>query len=249
MAFQDHFSGHAAAYQAARPTYPEALFDWLAAIVPQRQLAWDVACGNGQASLALASRFERVFASDPSVEQVAAAPTRPNIDYHVEPAEDCSLPDAGADLATVAQALHWFDHARFYAEARRVLRPGGVLAAWGYSDCRIEPAIDAIKDHLYLDLTGPYWPPERALLDAGYRTLAFPFEPIAAPQFDMMVSWNLGQFLGYLRSWSATERYRKATGVDPVALVEADLRGAWGDAAVERAVHWDFHLRVGRRER
>ena len=138
MTFKDHFSGHAAAYHAARPCYPDALFDWLADAAPARGLAWDAGCGNGQASVALAARFARVHASDPSAAQIANAEARPDIAYRIEPAEHCSLPHAGADLVTVAQALHWFDPARFYAEVRRVLKPRGVFAAWCYADCRVE---------------------------------------------------------------------------------------------------------------
>ncbi|MFI4970000.1 MAG: class I SAM-dependent methyltransferase, partial [Lysobacterales bacterium] len=198
MTFKDHFSGHAGIYHAARPTYPAALFDWLAARAPAQSLAWDAGCGNGQASVALAAHFTCVFASDPSAAQIASAEPGPNIDYRVEPAEQCSLGRASADLVTVAQALHWFDHARFYAEVRRVLRPGGVFAAWAYADCRVDAAVDAAKDRLYVDLTGPYWPPERMHVDAGYRTLPFPFDEIAAPAFGMHASWTLPQFVAYL---------------------------------------------------
>jgi len=252
MAFQDHFSGHAATYREARPHYPDALFDWLATQTPKRDLVWDAGCGNGQASVALASRFARVFATDPSATQIENAEKRPNIDYRVEPSEQCSLPSRSADLVTVAQALHWFDFARFFAEAERVLESGGVLAAWAYSDCRVTPDVDVQKDRVYNELTGMYWPPERGLVDAGYHTIPLPFgddkpfAEIAAPPFVMSVSWNAAQFLAYLRSWSATQRYIKANGVDPVALVESDLRAAWGDPALRREVRWDFHLRCGR---
>jgi len=252
MSFKDHFSGHASTYREARPLYPPALFDWLATQTPARQLVWDAGCGNGQASVALAERFAHVFATDPSANQIASAEARPNLDYRVEPGEQCSLPSQNADLVTVAQALHWFDFARFFPEAQRVLKPGGVLAAWAYSDCRVTPAVDVQKNRVYVDFTGTYWPPERDYVDAGYRTIpmpfgdAAPFEEISAPAFVMSVSWDAAQFLAYLRSWSATQRYIKANGVDPVALVEADLRDAWGDPAQKRDVHWDFHLRCGR---
>jgi len=246
MSFKDHFSGHADRYRESRPTYPAALFDWLAAEAPARALAWDTGCGNGQASVALAQRFERVHASDPSANQIANAEARPNIDYRVEPAEQCSLGDASVDLVTVAQALHWFDHARFNAEVRRVLKPGGLFAAWSYADCRVDAAVDAVKDRLYVDLTGPYWTPERRHVEEGYRRLPLPFADIAAPAFEMRVDWDLAQYLGYLRSWSATQRYLKDRGEDPVALVEAAMRDAWGDPVALRAVRWDFHLRCGR---
>jgi SAM-dependent methyltransferase len=253
MPFKDHFSRHASVYRDARPLYPDALFDWLAREAPSRDLVWDAGCGNGQASVALAARFARVLATDPSAQQIANAEGKPNIDYRVEPGEQCSLDDASADLATVAQALHWFDFARYFAEAARVLEPGGLLATWAYSDCRIEPAIDALKDRVFVDLTGPYWPPERAYVDAGYRTIPFPFGPgdpfeeVAAPSFEMRVDWNAHQFLAYLRSWSATQRYIGANGSDPVATIEDAMLSAWGDPDASRAVRWDFHIRCGRR--
>src|SRR5262249_2399648 len=134
----------------------------------------------------------------------------------------------------------------FYAQVRRVLKPHGVFAAWSYADCRVDAAIDRIKDRLYVALTGPYWPAERAYVDAGYRTLPFPFVGIAAPAFPMVAQWNIEHFLAYLRSWSASQRYIKAKGHDPVALVEDDLRAAWGAPTGARAVEWQFHLRVGR---
>lgn len=246
MTFKDLFSGHADIYHAARPTYPDELFDWLAARAPARELVWDVGCGNGQASVALAARFVRVHASDPSAQQIGNAQARPNIDYRVEPAERCGLADASADLVTVAQALHWFDLSRFHAEVRRVLKPRGVFAAWAYASCRVDAAVDLVVRRLYVDLTGPYWQPERALVESGYRDLSFPFEPIAAPAIEMVARWNAAQFLAYLRSWSGTQGYLKARGIDPVALVEPDLIAAWGDASRMREVRWDFHLRVGR---
>src|SRR5690606_3577969 len=181
--FKDHFSTHAAIYREARPEYPPALFDFLRAQAPGAELAWDAGCGNGQASVALADHFAQVVATDPSAEQLAHAQPRPNIDYRVEPAERSSLAAASTDLVCVAQALHWFDLERFHAEVRRVSKPGGIVAFWTYADCRVSPAVDACKDRLYLDLTAPYWPAERALVENGYADLAFPFEPIATPDF------------------------------------------------------------------
>lgn len=252
MAFKDHFSGHATAYHEARPRYPDALFDWLAEIARARELAWDAGCGNGQASCALADRFARVFASDPSASQIANAEARANIDYRVETGEQCTLPTGSADLVTVAQALHWFDFEPFFAEVRRVLKPGGVFAAWAYADCSVTPAVDRQKDRLYHHLTGPYWPAERDFVETGYRTIPLPFgegepfEAIAAPRFVMCAEWNLAQFLSYLRSWSATQRYVKTEGHDPVALVERELRDAWEGPDAIREVRWSFHVHCGR---
>jgi SAM-dependent methyltransferase len=245
--FKDHFSGHAAIYREARPTYPPALFAWLAREAPDRELAWDCGCGNGQATVALAEHYARVIGTDPSANQIAGAQAAANVEYRVEPAEQCTLADASASLVTVAQALHWFDFERFYPQVRRVLKPGGLFAAWTYADCRTgDAAIDAIKDHLYVDVTGPYWPPERVLVDAGYRTLPFPFVEIVAPPFPMIAQWDVEHFLAYLRTWSATQRYLKAKGEDPVALIEAEMRAAWGDPSHVREVRWEFNVRCGR---
>jgi SAM-dependent methyltransferase len=245
--FKDHFSGHANIYREARPTYPPALFGWLAQQAPDYALAWDAGCGNGQATVALAEHFARVIATDPSANQIAEAEPCANIEYRIEPAEQSTLADRSASLVTVAQALHWLDHARFYAEVKRALKPGGVLAVWAYSDCGTgDAALDRVKDRLYVDLTGPYWPTERSLVETGYRTLPFPFVEIAAPPFPMVATWTVDHLLAYFRSWSATQRYLKIRGEDPVALIEPDLRAAWGDPARVREVRWQFHLRAGR---
>ncbi len=244
--FKDHFSGHAAIYREARPTYPPELFAWLAQQAPDTTLAWDCGCGNGQATVALAEHFTRVVGTDPSANQIAGAEPAVNVEYRVEPAEHSSLPDGSTSLVTVAQALHWFDFERFYGEVKRVLKRGGIFAAWTYSDCSVDAAIDKIKDRLYIDLTGPYWPPERVHVDAGYKTLPFPFVEQATPEFRMTAQWDMEHFLAYLRSWSATQRYLKARGEDPVTLIEPELRAAWGDSTHMREVRWNFHLRCGR---
>jgi SAM-dependent methyltransferase len=246
-AFKDHFSGHANIYREARPTYPPALYEWLAQQAPDRQLAWDAGCGNGQATVALAGHFHRVIGTDPSANQIAEAEPRPNIEYRIEPAEQPTLAGGSASLVTVAQALHWLDHARFNEQVRRILKPGGIIAAWSYAHCDVDDAaIDRAVTRLYEDLTGPYWPTERSLVETGYRTIPFPFVEIAAPSFPMIAPWTVDQLLAYLRSWSATQRYIKARGEDPVALIEPDLRSAWGDPGKVRDVRWQFHLRAGR---
>lgn len=247
MSFKDHFSGHAAQYAAARPTYPAALFDWLAAQCPGRALAWDAGCGNGQASLALAERFERVFASDPSAEQIANALLHPRVRYAVEPAEACSLPAASADLIGVAQAYHWFDPARFAAEVRRVLRSGGLLAVFNYGLSRAGDEVDAVVRHLHDAVLGADWPPERRYAVEDFGLLPFPFPELTdVPPLVLHCDWTLAQYLAYLRSWSASRRYLRRTGADAVAETEPALAAAWGDPDLRRPVTWPLRLRAGR---
>jgi len=245
--FEDHFSGISTGYALYRPHYPDALFDWLASIAPKRDLAWDCATGTGQAAVQLAQRFERVVASDAAAAQIASAQRVVGVEYAVCAAEDPRvLRDGSVDLVTVAQALHWFEHDRFFAEVRRVLSPGGVFAAWTYQLFHVEPRIDAIIEAWYRGPLDAYWPSARRHVEAGYRTIPFPFDSIATPDIQMAASWRLADVLGYLRTWSATSRYKEARGVDPVSLIESQLAQAWGDPEQARRVVWEMPLLVGR---
>jgi SAM-dependent methyltransferase len=246
--FADHFSGHADDYARFRPDYPADLFGWLAGISPTQQLAWDCACGNGQAALGLASEFRQVVATDASENQIQKALAHDRVDYRVAPAEHSGLESASVDLITVAQALHWFDLDAFYLEAKRVLRTGGVLAVWSYGLARISPELDAVVHHLYQDLVGPYWPMERRLVESGYSEIDFPFREIEPKPFAMESAWSLEMLSGYLRTWSAVKRYQADKGEDPVLLVLPALEKAWGDSTAARLICWPLNLRVGYRD-
>lgn len=246
MKFKDHFSHLAAQYAQYRPRYPGVLFDYLAKESSSRKRAWDCACGSGQATLDLADRFESVVATDASAQQVAAAKAHPRVTYSVARAEDCGLEGDSVDLITVAQSLHWFDRPLFYAEVKRVLRASGLLAVWTYGVPRLNDAsIDKLLQTYYWDTVGPYWPPERRYVEDGYRSLEFPFPEIKSPSFSMREDWTMAQFLGYLRSWSATGRYVDAKGEDPVVPLEERLAPGWGPRT--RTVSWPLSLRVGRK--
>ena len=256
MNFKDHFSNHAGLHAKARPHYPEALFEWVAAEAPTRDCAWDAGCGNGQASVALARRFERVIATDPSVQQIGNAIADPRVEYRNEP-RDLSAGNGGyhtsidarsVDAITVAQALHWFDLPAFLAEVCRVAKPGALFVAWCYANCSVTPAVDAVIAHLYDDILGACWPPERMLVDEGYASLDIPFAPVAAPAFEMCVDWTARQLLAYLASWSAAQRHLKATGLDAVAAITDELLGAWHDSQHARPVRWRLAVRAGRVE-
>jgi len=227
------FTTVAREYAAFRPRYPRELFAWLAQMAPATGAAWDCGCGSGQASTALAEFFSTVHATDVAAEQVAAANPDPRVVYSVAPAEKSGLPAACVDLVTVAQALHWFDVPAFYAEAQRVARPGALLAVWNYPRPRF---VDAKLDGLFLEfyggVVGPYWPPERRHIEANYTTLPFPFEELPHPEFGLTLEWSLEQVLGYVSSWSATTRYRKDRGDDPVPQLRASLQPQWPSSGI-----------------
>lgn len=248
-AFHDHFSSVAGRYADFRPHYPAALFDYLATLVPSDALVWDCAAGNGQATLDLAKRFERVVATDASAEQIASAPSVANIEFRVALAEHSGLPDGSVGLVTVAQALHWFDLPRFYAEVSRVLRPGGIFAVWCYGINEVEgDAVNGLAQEYYGTTLDAYWPPSRRLVESGYRTLSFPFPEIAPPAFRMEADWTLDRLLGYFSTWSATNRFIKANGHNPLEPLAEKLSAVWGDSRRGRRVVWPLSIRVGRKD-
>jgi ubiquinone/menaquinone biosynthesis C-methylase UbiE len=241
------FASVAREYANFRPGYPTDLFAWLARVAPARDAVWDCGCGSGQASVALAEHFEQVRATDVAPEQIAAARAHPRVSYSVAPAERSGLAGKSFDLVTVAQALHWFDVDAFYAEARRVARPGAIIAVWNYPRPQfVDVALDRLFFEFYSGVVGPYWPPERRHIEAGYQTLPFPFEEVAAPEFALELSWNLEQVLGYVGSWSATARYRQALAADPVPLLRASLSAAWPAEGGPVAIRMPIGMRAGR---
>jgi SAM-dependent methyltransferase len=244
--FKDHFSTASDRYAAYRPDYPADLYDWLAGRCAEHDLAWDCATGSGQAARGLVPHFARVVATDASAAQIRHAEPHAGIDYRVAAAEASGLPGHSVDLVTVAQAAHWFDLPRFYSEAARVLKPGGVVALWGYGRLVLPGAADAPFLRFYAETIGPHWPPERALIDDAYRSLEFPFAEIAAPAFEIGVEWNLASLLDYVSTWSAVKRYFAARGEDPLPSLRAALLTGWGDPAAVRTLRWPLFQRVGR---
>jgi SAM-dependent methyltransferase len=247
MSNAELFTSVAREYASFRPGYPPELFAWLARAAPALSVVWDCGCGSGQASVALAGYFARVHATDVAAEQIAAARAHPNVHYSVAPAERSGLPDASVDLVTVAQALHWFDVEAFYVEARRVARAGALLAVWTYPRPEfVDPALDRVFLDFYATVVGPYWPPERRHVESGYATLPFPFEELPHPPFGLELEWPLEQVLGYVSSWSATARFRRQRGADPLPALRAALRPVWPDARATATLRMPLVLRAAR---
>ena len=245
-AFTDHFQNVAHAYADSRPGYPAELFTWLAAHCATRDCAWDCATGSGQAACDLSGHFTQVVATDASAAQLAHAVPCAGVDYRQAPAEASGLPAQSVDLIVVAQALHWFDSERFFVEARRVLKPGGLLAVWCYGVMQVEgAAVDALLQDFYQRVVGPYWPAERRHVENAYRELQVPWPHLPVPEFAMRQHWNLAQLAGYLRSWSATARCQQASGRDPVADLLGQLGPRWGEPQRTRRIAWPLAVQVG----
>lgn len=242
--FADHFSLHAAEYAKFRPRYPAVLFHYLAVHSPGTRLAWDCGTGTGQAAAGLAERFARVVATDPSASQIANARPQPRVEYRVS-MYDSGLDAGSVQLVTAAQALHWMDIDAFVGEARRVLQPGGVLAAWCYSLCRIEPRIDEMVQFFYQVTVGAFWPPERRLVNDGYRTIALPIDELDVPPFEMVADMTLPQFVGYVETWSAVQRSVAARGRDSIDAFARTIAERWGAPSLSRRVTFPLYIRAG----
>ena len=243
--FKDLFSQGSSRYAEFRPRYPGALFALLAARAPMQRLAWDCATGNGQAALGLADHFDSVVATDASPQQIAQATPHPRVTYRVAPAESSGLPDGAAGLVTVAQALHWLDRTAFFPEVLRVLAPGGVCAVWCYNLARIRPDIDRLVDDFYSNVVGPWWHPERALVEDGYRGIEFPFEELAMPALSIEKEMTLPALLGYVRTWSAVRGCQAERGIDPVIDLAVRLAPLWGPPQTVRPASWPLSIRAG----
>ncbi len=243
--FPDHFSGHADVYARHRPSYPAALFTWLAQLPAGHTLCWDCGTGSGQAAIGLAPYFDQVVATDASRAQLAHARPAARVVYTVALAERSGLAEGSVDLVVAAAAAHWFDAPAFHAEVRRVCRPGAHIALWTYgAGVRVEPRVDAILRALADGPLAPHWPPQFRLVRGGYRDLPFPFDEVETPALCAQARWSLAELLGFVRSWSGHQRCLQATGADPLVPLEAALSAAWGDEET-RQVQLPLAIRAG----
>lgn len=248
MSNRNLFSKQAEIYARFRPRYPRELFDYLLTLVPGRDLAFDVATGNGQAAESLARDFNHVIATDISEDQVKNAKPNSKIQYRVEPAEALGAKDNGVDLLTVAQAAHWFDFDKFYPEVRRVLKPDGVIAIFGYGFFEKfgVPSLDHAIDFFATEELRPFWKPQVMTLWKNYADLPFPFQEIKAPTFSIQIEANLDELMGYFSTWSAVQLYKDEHGVDPTVSLRNELAGGWGNSDARRSIQWKLILKVAR---
>jgi SAM-dependent methyltransferase len=246
MPFLDLFSEVADRYRLIRPQYPQSLFARCAQLAPARDQAWDCATGNGQAAVGLAPFFKRVHATDASANQLEHAIAHERVVYSVAPAEASGLPDASIDVVTVAQALHWLDRPRFYAEARRVLRPDGIIAVFGYTWFYISTELDALIDEYLWRPAAPHWPPNNQVLWDGFRTVEFPFTELRPPRLAIHLQWNLEQVLTYYRTSSGPRAAIRALGEQFLLTAQERLQAAWGDPDRARPVMMPLSIRLGR---
>jgi ubiquinone/menaquinone biosynthesis C-methylase UbiE len=244
---KDLFSSDSASYAKFRPTYPSSVFEFIISCLPQKEKAWDCGTGNGQVASALAAYFEDVYATDISQSQLSEADKKINIHYSLQPSEKTNFPSASFDLITVAQAIHWFEFDKFYAEVNRTLKPGGLLAVIGYGEAIVDPDIDRILKRFQHEILQSYWDKERKWVDEKYLTIPFPFNEIESPGFQKEYLWTLDRFLGYISTWSAVKKFIQQNHIDPVAELKRSLEAYW-EPGNQKNIIFPTLLRLGKQK-
>lgn len=231
------FDQGGSSYASFRPQYPDELAGFLAKLAPNAGLAIDVGCGTGQLTRQLAGHFTAVIGADPSADQIAHAVPHANIDYVCAPAETLPLPDKSASLIAAAQAAHWFDLPVFYDEVRRIGADGAVIALISYGVMQFNrPDLQARFSTFYEAEIGPYWPPERKMVDTGYADIPFPFKELSGPALTIERSWSLADLLGYISTWSAVRSVTEAGQAEILQAFAVDMEAIWGDPTARHLV-------------
>ncbi|MBC8645138.1 class I SAM-dependent methyltransferase [Flavobacterium lindanitolerans] len=241
---KDNFSNQASEYSKFRPSYPPELIEHIVSFTESREMALDVATGNGQIAQKLSEYFQTVYATDISENQLQHAKQLLNVIYKKLPAEKTDFQDKQFDLITVARAIHWFDFDQFYAEVYRLLKPDGIFAIIGYGLFRTNPESDKILSDFYYNIVGPFWDAERKYLDENYQTIPFPFKELETLHFQNKFTWTFEQLVGYLETWSAVEHYKAHNNENPIDLIRKELELTWNRS--DKTVVFPMLLRLGK---
>jgi len=237
-------------YSQNRPEYPDSIYNEILAYAQHEKtkkygVCLDVACGTGQATLALTRYFDRVIGIDHLDTQLQNAIKRDNIEYRKSTAEEIDqigFTPNSFDLITVAQAAHWFDINKFYDAVDKLLKPGGTLAIWGYgvNSLNNEEADRYFVDNYYKGVIDKYWELGREHLDNEYMSIPLPKYPAERRKTSMSKIMTVDGFLGYLNTWSALIKYRKVNSDDPLLAVKKTLKQIFGNESIK--VTWPLFV-------
>jgi SAM-dependent methyltransferase len=141
--------GFADGYERFRPRPPRVLLNALCryARVERPELVVDLGCGTGLSTRAWSGIAERVVGIEPNPAMRAVAEPAARVEYREGYAHDTGLSTDEADIVTASQSLHWMEPEPTFAEAARILRPGGVFAAYDYD---WPPVVDPEVDEAFV---------------------------------------------------------------------------------------------------
>lgn len=155
----DMWTGKAGSYDSARPSPPPALFDLLTQLIhlPRPTLVVDLGSGTGLSTAPWGERAERVLGIEPNSDmrteathKLESLPNAARIEYRAGLAHQTGVPDESVDIVTCSQAFHWMEPTTTLAEIARILRPGGLFAAYDYD---APPAIHWELDRLAQEMS------------------------------------------------------------------------------------------------
>ena len=213
-----------AAYAMFRPTYPETVFDTISTFIKKNggsgfDVAVDVGCGSGQSTFPLCSRFQKVIGMDISEAQIIQARAKSteifqdskSVEFIVGDAHDLPFESSSADLITCAESWHWLDPECFYRETKRVLKPKGCLAVYGYvqgSELLGEYHCQKLVLNFIQCLReAGFWHERNALVENKYAAAELPFAKTQRHEFLMPWETNLTHLIGFLSSLCGYDTY------------------------------------------
>jgi len=122
-------------YARARPRPPADLLTLLSRLQGPRapQLVVDLGCGTGLSTVAWRGRARRAIGIDRNPNMMALARPGGGVEFREGKADHTGIPSASADLVTCSQSFHWMAPSSTIREIARILRPGGVFAAYDYA--------------------------------------------------------------------------------------------------------------------
>lgn len=238
-----YFNTEAENYAAYRPSYPPELAKSLADLCSGHQLALDVGCGNGQLTSLLAPHFGQVVGTDPSEKQLEHAKVADNISYLNQAAECIELAENSVDLVVVAQAAHWFDLEKFYAQVRKVAKPEAVIALVSYGVPYIDDPINAIFQKGYWQDVHQFWPAARRHVENSYADLYFPFVSIPVPSPNIKRSMTVVQFTRYIKTWSAYGNAKELNDLDKFERFLGSLTQVWPESETKQVI-WPISIKA-----
>lgn len=254
----ERFSGFADTYDAHRPQPPAIIVDILTQLagIETPDLVVDIGSGTGLSTRIWAGRARKAIGIEPGLDMRREAERQsaglPDVSYQKGISTATGLPDGCADVVTVSQAFHWMEPRPTLVEVARILRDGGVFAAY---DCDWPPTMNWEAERAYLDHAKTYhrfqeesgdsrtagrWPKDAHL--AGIRDSGF-FRYVTEVAVHSVESGNADRLVGLALSFGGVVNLlKRGLTEDQVGITKlrAEAKRTLGDEPSP----WYFSYRI-----